>query len=104
MMIYGGVFLGMSIGFGAIFEWTLHGPAWSSRCRPNGTGRPGAVRRRRGCVYVAAIVIALFSDIASFVLIAAVAVYYIVERTPASRAPRTRRQRRSPCPEKVPRR
>ena len=25
MMLYGGVFLGMSAGFGAIFEWTLHG-------------------------------------------------------------------------------
>jgi hypothetical protein len=40
-----------------------------------------------GLVYVAAIVIALFSDVASFVLIAAVAVYYIFERTPASAAP-----------------
>ena len=25
MVLYAGVFLGMSIGFGAIFEWTLHG-------------------------------------------------------------------------------
>jgi hypothetical protein len=40
-----------------------------------------------GLVYVAAIVIALFNDVASFVLIAAVAVYYIFERTPAPTAP-----------------
>ena len=25
MVLYAGVFLGMSVGFGAIFEWTLHG-------------------------------------------------------------------------------
>jgi hypothetical protein len=35
-------------------------------------------------VYVLAILIALVSDVASFVLIAAVAVYYILERTPSS--------------------
>ena len=33
-----------------------------------------------------AIVVALFNAVASFVLIALVAVYYIVERTPASAA------------------
>ena len=33
-----------------------------------------------------AIIVALFSAIASFVIIALVAVYYIVERTPASPA------------------
>ena len=85
MALYGAVFLGMSIGFGAIFEWTLHGervaqpvPAdkrWAARARFVGGGG----------VYVIAIVVALFNAIASFVIIALVAVYYIVERTPAAR-------------------
>ena len=41
MALYGGVFLGMSIGFGSIFEWTLHGRACTSRCRPRSAGRHG---------------------------------------------------------------
>jgi uncharacterized membrane protein len=67
MMIYGGVFLGMSIGFGGIFEWTLHGEHtyrrlpidrhWAARIRFVG----GAI------VYIIAI---------------AVAIYYIFQRTP----------------------
>jgi uncharacterized membrane protein len=87
MMIYGGVFLGMSIGFGAIFEWTLHGHRVEQPLPPE-RHWPARVRFvGGGLVYVTAIVIALFSDVASFVLIAAVAVYYIFERTPASAAP-----------------
>ncbi|MGD0607926.1 MAG: TMEM175 family protein [Streptosporangiaceae bacterium] len=82
MMLYGGVFLGMSAGFGAIFEWTLHGertyhrlPAamhWPARARFVGGGG----------VYVIAIVLGNFYAIPAFVIIALVAVYYIVERTP----------------------
>ena len=87
MAIYAGVFLGMSAGFGAIFEWTLHGQRvyqplpperhWAARARFVGGG---------GLVYVVAIVVALFNANASFALIALVAVYYIFERTPASPA------------------
>jgi uncharacterized membrane protein len=86
MALYGVVFLGMSVGFGGIFEWTLHGQRvyqplppekhWPARARFVG----GAL------VYVIAIVVALFNAIAAFVIIALVAVYYIVERTPASPA------------------
>jgi uncharacterized membrane protein len=87
MMIYGGVFLGMSVGFGAIFEWTLHGQRVEQPLPPE-RHWPARVRFvGGGLVYVAAIVIALFNDVASFALIAAVAVYYIVERTPPSAAP-----------------
>jgi uncharacterized membrane protein len=87
MMLYGGVFLGMSIGFGTIFEWTLHGQRVYQPLPPE-RHWPARVRFvGGGLVYVAAIVIALFSDVASFVLIAAVAVYYIFERTPAAAAP-----------------
>jgi uncharacterized membrane protein len=83
MALYAGVFLGMSVSFASMFEWTLHGrrrvyqplppeQQWRARLRFTGGG----------LVYVIAIVVALFSAVASFVLIAATAVYYIVERTP----------------------
>jgi len=84
MALYALVFLGMSVGFGSIFEWTLHGQRvyqplplekhWAARARFVGGG----------LVYVVAIIVALINAIAAFVLIALVAVYYIVERTPAS--------------------
>ena len=87
MMLYGGVFLGMSAGFGAIFEWTLHGQRVYQPLPPE---QHWAARRRfvgGGLVYAVAIVVAFFSAIASFVIIGLVAVYYIFERTPASAAP-----------------
>jgi uncharacterized membrane protein len=81
--LYSGVFLGMSIGFGSMFEWTLHGSRtqlslpveqhWRARFRFVG----GAL------VYLVDIGVALLSSVAGFALIAAVAVYYIVERTPS---------------------
>jgi uncharacterized membrane protein len=86
MMLYGGVFLGMSAGFGAIFEWTLHGQRVYQPLPPE---QHWAARRRfvgGGLVYAVAIVVAFFSAVASFVIIGLVAVYYIFERTPASPA------------------
>jgi len=84
MMIYGGVFLGMSIGFSMVFEWTLHGERVYQPLPPE-RHWPARVRFVGGAlVYVAAIVIALVSDVASFVLIAVIAVYYIFERTPSA--------------------
>jgi uncharacterized membrane protein len=83
-VLYAGIFLGMSVGFGAIFEWTLHGQRVASPLPPE---QHWAARRRfvgGGLVYVVAIVIAAFYAMAGFVLIGLVAVYYIVERTPAS--------------------
>ena len=84
LALYSAVFLGMSIGFGSIFEWTLHGervdqpvPAdkrWAARMRFVGGGG----------VYLISIIIAFVSAVASFVLIALVAVYYIVQRTPST--------------------
>jgi uncharacterized membrane protein len=82
MMLYGAVFLGMSAGFGGMFEWTLHGermyrrlPAdkhWAARARFVGGG----------VVYL--IAIGNFNAVAAFVIIALVAVYYVVERVPAA--------------------
>jgi uncharacterized membrane protein len=84
MVLYSAVFLGMAVGFGAIFEWTLHGEHvyqpvlrdkhWAARLRFVGGGG----------VYVLAIVVALVNALASFAIIGVVAVYYIVERTPAN--------------------
>jgi uncharacterized membrane protein len=86
MVLYGAVFLGMSVGFAGILEWTLRGEhvyqplppeqRWPARIR-FGSG---------GAVYVASILVALFSPIAAFVIIGLTAVYYIFERTPVSAA------------------
>ena len=83
MALYSAVFLGMSAGFGLVFEWTLHGGRravplppqahWPARLRFVGGG----------LVYVVAIVVSLFNADVAFILIALTAVYYIVERTPA---------------------
>ena len=86
MVLYGGIFLGMSAGFGAIFEWTLHG---EHVYHPLPADQHWAARRRfvgGSGVYVVAIVVAVFNALAAFVLIGLVAVYYIFERTPASAA------------------
>jgi uncharacterized membrane protein len=87
MALYAGVFLGMSVGFAGIFEWTLHGHLRVARPLPPEKHWPARARFvGGGLVYVVAIIVAQFSAIASFVLIALVAVYYIVERTPAAPA------------------
>ena len=94
MMLYGGIFVGMSVGFGAIFEWTLHD---QRVFQPLPAEQHWAARRRfvgGGLVYVVAVVIALFNALAAFILIGLVAVYYIFERTtPRTRLPRWRRRR-----------
>jgi len=84
MVLYCAVFLGMAAGFGAIFEWTLHGERvyqpvprerhWAARIRFVGGGG----------VYVLAIVVAVVNAIAAFVIIGVVALYYIFENTPTS--------------------
>lgn len=82
MVLYAGAFLGMSVGFGAIFEWTLHG---ERVYQPVPRERHWAARARfvgGGLVYGVAVIVAAFNAVASFVLVALVAVYYIVENTP----------------------
>ena len=83
MALYAGVFVAMSLGFGGIFEWTLHS---ESVYQPVPPERRWAARIRfvgGAAVYAVAVVIALFSAYAAFVLMGLVAVYYIFERTPA---------------------
>ena len=82
MALYAGVFLGMSAGFGGIFEWTLHGERVYQPLPP-ARRWPARLRFVAGALfYVLALVIALFNAVASFVVIALVAVYYILENTP----------------------
>ena len=86
MALYSAVFLGMSIGFGSIFEWTLHGDHRTVPLPPEAHW-PARLRFVGGSgVYVVAIVVSLVNAIIAFVLIALAAVYYIVERTPAAPA------------------
>jgi uncharacterized membrane protein len=86
MVLYSAVFLGMSVGFGSVFEWTLHGDHRTVPLPPQAHW-PARLRFVGGSgVYVVAIVISLFDAIIAFILMALTAVYYIVERTPTSPA------------------
>jgi uncharacterized membrane protein len=86
MAMYSAVFLGMSIGFGSVFEWTLHGDHRTVPLPPEAHW-PARLRFVGGSgVYVISGVVSLFSAVIGFILIALVAVYYIVERTPAAPA------------------
>jgi len=87
MALYAGVFLGMSAGFGGIFEWTLHGERVYQPLPP-ARRWPARLRFVGGALfYVLALVVAAFNAVASFVLIALVAVYYILENTPIYPSP-----------------
>ena len=87
MALYAGVFLGMSAGFGGIFEWTLHGERVYQPLPPAQRGRARLRFVGGALFYVLALVIAIFNAVASFVLIALVAVYYILENTPVYPGP-----------------
>jgi uncharacterized membrane protein len=85
--LYAAVFFGMSLGFAAIFEWTLHGERMH---RPLPPERHWPARIRfvgGGLVYLVSFAVALLNAVVSFVIIALVAVYYIFERTPSDSAP-----------------
>jgi uncharacterized membrane protein len=82
--LYAAVFFGMSLGFAAIFEWTLHGERMHQPLPPE-KHWPARIRFvGGGLVYLASFGVALLNAVASFAIMAAVAVYYIVERTPSS--------------------
>jgi uncharacterized membrane protein len=86
MALYSAVFLGMSISFGLIFEWTLHGDHRTVALPPRAHW-PARLRFvGGGLVYAVTLVVSLFNADIAFILIALTAVYYIVERTPAAPA------------------
>ncbi|HEX6526727.1 MAG TPA: TMEM175 family protein [Streptosporangiaceae bacterium] len=82
--LYAAVFFGMSLGFSSIFEWTLHGERTHQPLPPE-QHWPARIRFiGGGVVYLVAFGVALLNAVAAFTLMAAVAVYYIFERTPSS--------------------
>ena len=86
MAMYSAVFLGMSIGFAGIFEWTLRGDRML-RPLPPEAHWPARIRFvSGGLVYLVDFGISLINAVAGFVVIAVVAVYYMFERTPAGAA------------------
>jgi uncharacterized membrane protein len=83
MAQYALAFFGMSLGFAAIFEWTLHGDHRRTPL-PREAHWRARIRFASGLVaYLVAFGVALVSSVGSFVIMAAVAVYYVLERTPA---------------------
>jgi uncharacterized membrane protein len=83
MVLYAVAFEGMGLSFGAIFEWTLR-PGRLQQPIPESTRRSARLRFSIGSViYLVAIAVALVSPPAALAIIAASAVYYIFERTPA---------------------
>jgi hypothetical protein len=84
MAMYSAVFLGMSVSFGSIFEWTLHGDHRTVPLPPQAHW-PARLRFVGGsAIYAVAIVVSLFNAIVAFALIAVVALYYVLEHTPSS--------------------
>jgi uncharacterized membrane protein len=81
--IYQGVFLGMSLGFGGLFWWSIRRE--HLRMPLDGAGARAALIRFTvgGAGYVAAIGIAFLSAPASLLISGLVAVYYMFEQTPA---------------------
>jgi uncharacterized membrane protein len=85
--VYGGTLLGMSVGFGAMLEWSLgegrmHVPVpadrrWPARLRFTSGG----------VVYLVVIGIAFLSAPLALGITGVVAVYYVFERTPAIAKP-----------------
>jgi uncharacterized membrane protein len=92
MVLYAVAFAGMGLSFGAIFEWTLRSDRLHEPV-PESARRAARLRFSIGSVlYLAAILVAFVSPPAALGIIAAVAVYYVFERTPAAgRSADTRR-------------
>jgi TMEM175 potassium channel family protein len=85
MALYAAVFEGMSIGFTAMFEWTLHGEARTHHAVPEQARWAARARFYMGQVpYLIAIGVAFISPLASLAIIGLVAIYYIFERTPSA--------------------
>jgi uncharacterized membrane protein len=86
MALYAAVFEGMSIGFSAMFEWTLHGEARTHHAVPERARWGARIRFYLGQIpYLIAIGLAFVNPLVSLAIIGLVAVYYIFERTPSAR-------------------
>jgi len=90
MALYCIIFDGMSLSFGAIFEWTLHGKRMRYTI-PSEKRRLVRLRFTAGALaYLVATGIALVSAPAALVIIGLVAVYYMAEHTPVLEDPHHR--------------
>ncbi len=88
MALYAAVLEGMSLGFLAIFEWTLRGEGRTLRRVPQSARWPARLRFYVGQLpYLIAIGVAFVSPPAALAIIGLVDVYYIFERTPATAGP-----------------
>jgi uncharacterized membrane protein len=85
--VYGGVLVGMSVGFSSMFEWSLH-KGRSKVQVPRDRWWRARLRFASGLViYVAIVGLAFWNALVAFALSGAVAVYYVFERTPSVRPP-----------------
>jgi TMEM175 potassium channel family protein len=85
--LYAAVFDGMSLGFMALFEWTLYEDGRTHRPVPESARWAARLRFYIGQLpYMIAIGVAFISPAVSFAICGLVAVYYIVERTPGTAA------------------
>jgi uncharacterized membrane protein len=83
MALYCLIFLGMSASFAAIFGWSL-GDGRRRHPIPPESQRSAWIRFTiGGLIYILALAVALVSAPAALVIVGLVAVYYVVERTPA---------------------
>jgi len=83
MALYAGVFEGMALAFTAIFGWTL-GEGRTRHPVPAEARRSAWWRFSIGAlIYIFAIAVSFVSAPATLAIIGIVALYYIVERTPA---------------------
>jgi uncharacterized membrane protein len=82
--IYEGVFLGMSIAFGALFGWSIKREHLKVPMSPV-DARKAMIRFGGGNLgYAAAIGVAFISAPAALLISAALAIYYVFEQTPVS--------------------
>jgi len=80
--IFQGVFVGMSLSFGALFWWAIRKAHMTIPFTPEGARR-ATIRFGIGSVpYVVALGLAFLSATASLVVSGLVAIYYIFEQTP----------------------
>jgi uncharacterized membrane protein len=82
--LYAAVLEGMGLSFSAIFWWTVRDDRRRHVPLPAETVRSAVVRFGLGsAVYLVALIVAFVSAPAALAIIAAVAVYYVFEQTPA---------------------
>jgi uncharacterized membrane protein len=85
--VYGGVLLGMSVGFGSMLEWSLREGRSKVQVPRDQWWRARLRFTSGGAVYLAMVGLAFASAPVALGLSGVVAVYYVFERTPAVRAP-----------------